>query len=181
MVDRRIGLALTAGLLAAAVQDAGGAEAGWRLFHSREGGFRVEMPGEPVASQSVEKSFVGDVTNHLFTVQLPSEEFAVEYSDIPRLALVLGGPTTILKKAKEALLKDVRAGELTFRLLRHRDNHRAELSYLGRPADNPGVVGFARFFLRGDRIYVVHFMLSDGRPIDPDRVSRFLGSFEPDS
>lgn len=138
------------------------------------------MPGEPVASESTEDTFVGSVANHLFTVQLPSEEFTVEYSDLPHLALVLGGPTTILKKAKEALLKDVHGEDLTFRLHRKKGSERAELSYAGRPGDNPGVFGFARFYLRGDRIYVVHYMLSDVRPIDPEKVSRFLGSFRPD-
>lgn len=157
--------------------DAFAAADGWRVFESEEGGFRVEMPGEPAASQTFEKTFVGGVTNHLFTVQLPSEEFTVEYSDLPHLALVLGGPTTILKKAKEALLKDVRSDELTFRLLRAKENDRAELSYVGHADDNPGVSGFARFFLKGDRIYVVHVMLTNGQRIDPQKVSRFLGSF----
>lgn len=158
-------------------RDAGAAADGWRVFQSEEGGFRVEMPGEPAGSRSIEKSFVGNVTNHLFTVQLPSEEFTVEYSDLPHLALILGGPTTILKKAKEALLKDVRSDELTFRLLREKGKDRAELSYVGHPDGNPGVSGFARFFLKGDRIYVVHVMLTNGQRIDPGRVSRFLGSF----
>lgn len=152
---------------------------GWRVFHSEEGGFQVEMPGEPVPSESVEKTFVGSVTNRLFTVQSPSEEFTVEYSDLPHVALVFGGPTTILKKAKEALLKNVRGGELAYRLFRKKGYEGAELAYAGQ-ADNPGVFGFARFFLRGDRIYVVHYMLSDGKPIDPDRVQRFLGSFRID-
>jgi hypothetical protein len=180
IVRRTIGIALLAGWIAAGAGKDAGAADGWRVFHSEEGGFQVEMPGEPVASESSEETFVGSVTNHLFTVQLPSEEFTVEYSDLPQLALVLGGPTTILKKAKEALLKDVRGEELTFRLYRKKGNERAELCYAGRPGDNPGVFGFARFFLRGDRIYVAHFMLSDGRRIDPERVERFLGSFRPD-
>lgn len=178
MVKRPIGrtiawgwLALTSvGTTSVAVADE------WRVFRSEEGGFRVEMPGEPSAADTVEKTFVGDVTNHLFTVQLPAEEFTVEYSDLPHLALVLGGPSTILKKAKEALLKDVRGNDLTFRLFRKKGNERAELAYVGRE-DNPGVFGFARFFVRGDRIYVVHFMLGGERRIDPERVTRFLGSF----
>lgn len=176
-------LSLLAGWLAATSggQDAGAATDGWHVFCSEAGGFRVDMPGEPTARRSVEKTFVGDVTNHLFTVELPSEEFTVEYSDLPHLALVLGGPTTILKKAKAALLKDVRGSEVTFRLHREKGNERAELTYMGLEGENPGVSGFARFYLRGDRIYVIHVMLSDGRHIDPVRVARFLGSFRPDS
>lgn len=164
-------------LAAAAVGKAAGAADGWRLFHSEAGGFQVETPGEPAFSESVDKTFVGSVTNHLFTVALPFEEFTVEYSDLPGLALALAGPATILKEAKEALLKDVRGDELTFRLLRKKGDDRAELSYVGHVDENPGVMGFARFYLRGGRIYVLHAMLSGGRPIDPERVSRFLRSF----
>lgn len=176
-------LVMLAGCLALLARsgDAGAIADSWRVFRPEEGGFQVEMPGQPVASRSSQESFVGDVTNYLFTVQLPSEEFTVEYSDLPHLAMVLGGPTTILKKAKEALLKDVRGSELAFRILRGKGSNRAELSYVGNPEDNPGVSGFARFFLRDDRIYVVHVMLTNGQRIDPERVSRFLGSFQPDS
>lgn len=175
-------LTLLAGLAAAAASLAAHAEdTPWKIFRSQDGGFAVEMPGEPAISEDVDHSLLGSVTTHLFTVALPSEEFTAEYSDLPHLALVLGGPTTILKKAKQALLKDVRGEELTFRLQKGRDSARAELSYVGSPETNPGVAGFARFFLRGDRIFVLHVMLSDGRRIDPKRVTRFLGSFAPSS
>lgn len=174
-MGQTIALMVLAGWLAAATfgGNAGAAEDGWHRFRSEEGGFQVEIPGVPVVSRTVEKTFVGDVTNHLFTVQIPSEEFVVEYSDLPRLAMALAGPSTILKKAKDALLKDVRGDALTFRIFRDR----AELSYVGHHEDNPGVAGFARFFLRGNRIYVLHILLSNGRRIDPDRVNRFYGSF----
>jgi hypothetical protein len=176
-VRKAIRFAMFVGCLAAAVGKDAVAADGWLVFHSEAGGFQVEMPGEPAASESVQRTFVGSVTNHLFTVELPFEEFTVEYSDLPGLALALAGPSTILKEAKDALLKDVRGEELTFRLLRKKGDDRAELSYTGRYDENPGVMGFARFFFRGGRIYVLHVMLSGDRPIDPERVSRFLRSF----
>lgn len=172
-----IRLATFAGCLFAAAAGKAADGEDWRVFHSEDGGFQVEMPGEPAGSQTIEKSFIGDVTNHLFTVEVPFEEFAVEYSDLPGLALALAGPGTILKKAKEALLKDVRGEELAYRLIRKKSDDRADLSYIGRVGENPGVFGFARFFLRGNRIYVLHVMLSGDRPIDPERVSRFFKSF----
>jgi len=104
----------------------------WKTFHSDEGRFRLEMPGEPQHTQSGEKTFLGAVTNHLFSVHVLSQEFTVEYSDLPHLALALGGPRTILKKAKEGLLQDVQGEELTFRLFTDKGQEHAELAYIGR-------------------------------------------------
>src|SRR5678815_5574574 len=50
-VRRTIRIALLAGWIAAGTGKDARAADGWRVFHSEEGGFRVEMPGEPVASE----------------------------------------------------------------------------------------------------------------------------------
>lgn len=182
MMRIRLLLGFLACLAAFSLSQTTKAEEGhWRVFRSEAGGFAVEMPGEPSASQTVDKSLLGEVTAHLFTVALPSEEFTAEYSDLPHLALALGGPSTILKKAKQALLEDVGGEEVAFRLMKDSKNARAELSYVGSQKANPGVTGFARFYLRGERLYVLHIVLSNGQRIDPERVIRFLGSFALDS
>ena len=43
------------------------AEQDWMTFTSKEGRFSIEMPGQPVKTETHQKSFVGTVTNHIFT------------------------------------------------------------------------------------------------------------------
>ena len=81
------------------------AEEAWTTFTSKEGRFSIDMPGEPVKTETHQKSFVGTVTNHLFTAQSGKDTFTVDYSDIPHFALHFAGPDTIYEHAKGALLK----------------------------------------------------------------------------
>ena len=40
----------------------------WKSFESKKGQFSVEVPGEPILTTTKRKSFVGTITNHIFTV-----------------------------------------------------------------------------------------------------------------
>ena len=81
------------------------ADEAWTPFTSKEGRFSIDMPGQPVKTETHQKSFVGTVTNHLFTAESGKDTFTVDYSDIPHFALHFAGPDTIYEHAKGALLK----------------------------------------------------------------------------
>jgi hypothetical protein len=92
-------------LLLALVAEAG-ADQDWKKFTSEEGRFSISVPAQPVKSETSQKSFIGTVTNHVFTSESGKDDsFTVDYSDIPHFALHFAGADTIYEHAKGALLK----------------------------------------------------------------------------
>jgi WD40 repeat protein len=69
-----------------------GASGDWREFVSREGAFKVLLPGEPTASTRTLGTPDGPTTQYVFTVQFPKyrEAYIVSYADFPARRLELG-------------------------------------------------------------------------------------------
>lgn len=132
------------------------AEQDWVTFTSKEGNFSIEMPGQPVKTETHQKSFVGTVTNHLFTAESGKDTFTVDYSDIPHVALHFAGPDTIYKHAKGALLKKTFSKEVSYTDITISSVKGKKLVYDTPPVQgHPEMRGDAILVLIGARLYVI--------------------------
>ena len=142
---------------------------GWKAFTSTEGGFSVLMPGNPKLHEDAHKSFVGVIREHTYTVTTRDGDYSVEYSDLPGIAVDLGGSGTIFNKAKEGVLKDNGGAETHFSSISLRKHPGKELNFQVPGKDS----GKARFFLVEKRLYVLVATSSN-----PGNVEKFLNSFK---
>lgn len=147
------------------------APAKWRSFTSPAGDFSVLMPGKPQAIETVHKSFVGAVKETNYTVTSDGATYSASYSELPGIAVSLGGSHTIFNKAKEGLLKEAGGTENSFTETSLGSSEGRELSF----TLNGGGTGKARFFLIDKRLYVV---VANGPSGAAAAVSRFLNSFK---
>ena len=147
-----------------------GAEAKWRTFTSPSGDFSVLMPAAPKLSQSVHKSFVGAVKENTYTTQAGGSTYSASYSELPGIAVTLGGSNTIFKKAKEGLLKEAGGTESSFNEISLGNSEGRELNFTAGSG-----IGKARFFLIDKRLYVI---VASGPNGAAAAMSRFLNSFK---
>ncbi|MCC6272340.1 MAG: hypothetical protein IT572_02635 [Deltaproteobacteria bacterium] len=147
------------------------AEAKWQTFSSPEGNFSVAMPGNPQLTQSVHKSFVGAVKESTYTIKAGGVTYSASYSELPGIAVALGGSHTIFNKAKDGLLKEAGGSENAFNEINLGKNEGRELSF----TLNGGGGGKARFFLVDKRLYVI---VASGPTSAAAAMSKFLNSFK---
>lgn len=146
------------------------AEAKWRTFTSPAGDFSTLMPATPKLSQSVHKSFVGAVKENTYTAQSGGVTYSASYSELPGIAVTLGGSHTIFKKAKEGLLKEAGGTETSFNEVSLGSSEGRELNFTTSAG-----IGKARFFLIDKRLYVI---VASGPNGAAAAMSRFLNSFK---
>jgi hypothetical protein len=128
----------------------------WASFTSKDGRFSVEVPSQPVQTETQQKSFVGTVTNHIFTATSGHDTFTVDYSDIPHFALHFAGPDTIYEHAKGALLQQTYGKQTAYSDVPVSGVQGKRLVY-DTPAapDHPEMRGDAILVLVGTRLYVI--------------------------
>jgi len=134
----------------------------WDYFKSAAGRFSVQVPETPKASVSEKHSFIGTITNHIFTVLREDhyEKFTVDYSDIPSFAVEFTGADTIIDHAKGALLSTTLAKPISYTDLEVDGHKGKKLVYDVPPRDgHPELRGEAVFVVVGDRLYVVDAQL----------------------
>jgi hypothetical protein len=147
----------------------------WVSFQSSDAGFSVEMPTNPVPSTLVTRSFIGDVTSHLFTSWEGNAKFTVDYSKIPDFALRFAGADTIYDHARGALLKQTWSKPVSFVDVTVNGKAGKQLVYDTPPVPGkPELAGVASFFLVGDRLYVADATVPAGAS-EAD-AQRFLAS-----
>ena len=153
------------------------AEQAWTTFTSKEGHFSIEMPGQPVKTESHQKSFVGTVTNHMFTAESGKDTFTVDYSDIPHVALHFAGPDTIYSHAKGALLKKTFSKAVSYTDVTISGAKGKKLVYDTPPVQgHPEMRGDAILVLVGARLYVIDGVVPE---TEADAKSqRFLSSLK---
>ncbi|HEV8310495.1 MAG TPA: hypothetical protein VGW35_22770 [Methylomirabilota bacterium] len=142
---------------------------GWKIFTSPPGGFSVAMPRDPERHESIHQSFLGPIRENTYSVTTEGGSYSVEYSDLPGLAVNLGGSWLIFNKAKEGVLKDKGGAETDFRSISLGKHPGRALSFHvpGKPS------GKAHFFLVEKRLYVLVATSSS-----PANVETFLSSFK---
>jgi hypothetical protein len=124
---------------------------GWSTFSPPGGNFSVQMPGTPTSQQSVEHSPVGNVPTWQFILNAGGWSYAVAYSDLPQVAVLLGGAGSIFDEAKQSLLQQANATPVSY----------FDTTTSGKPAKSltftvpGGGQGQALLVLDGTRLYVV--------------------------
>lgn len=116
---------------------------------------------------------IGAIDENRFIFENGYLELAVEYTDLPGLAVIFGGRGKIYRNSVEAFLEDVGGRKLknhTFTLDAYEGK---EISY-----ETDTHVGKARFLLIGNRLYVLHAAVTKSHRGD-GIIEYYLESFEP--
>ena len=147
----------------------------WVAYSSQEARFSVEMPTQPKLSTTSMSSFIGNVTNEIFTSWEGHEKFTVDHSEIPNFALHFAGPDTIYDHARAALLKQTWSKQISFGDVTVNGRAGKQLVYDTPPVpDKPETTGMANLFLVGNRLYVVDATVPVGD--SEANAKRFLAS-----
>lgn len=141
-----------------------------RVFSPAGGGFSVNMPGKPKASEETHKSFVGAVHETSYTVNSGGVTYTASVSELPGAAVALGGTGTILGKAKDGLLKDAGGTATAFNKISVGDKEGRELLF-----DLPSGSGQAKLALDDKRLYIV---VASGPKSAAGAIKRFVNSFQ---
>ena len=152
----------------------------WDYFKSAAGRFSVRVPEAPKATVSEKHSFIGTITNHLFTVLREDhyEKFTVDYSDIPSFAIEFTGADTIIDHAKGALLSTTLAKPVSYTELKVAGHKGKKLVYDVPPRDgHPELRGEALFVVVGNRLYVVDAQLPAASH-QTGKATRFFSSLD---
>lgn len=173
-------LGITLGLVGFLLMVSGAGANGWEDYKSPAGRFSIRVPAEPALSESKKHSFIGTITNHLFTILREDryEKFTVDYSDIPKFAVEFTGADTIIDHAKGALLSATAAKSVSYTGITVDGHKGKKLVYDVPPRPgHPELFGEAHFVLEGHRLYVIDAQL----PVEAQKsgtAGRFLESFE---
>ena len=147
----------------------------WVTFSSKQARLSVEMPTQPKPSTTETDSFIGKVTNEIFTSWEGNEKFTVDHSQIPRFALDFAGADTIYGHASAALLKQTWSKQISFTDVTVNGNRGKQLVYDTPPVPGkPEIKGLANLFLVGDRLYVIDAAVPAGD--SEANAQRFLAS-----
>jgi len=175
-LGRALVLALAFTGLVLAASAAGANE--WDYYKSAAGRFAVQIPEKPIVSTTKKESFIGTITNHIFTVLRKDhyEKFTVDYSDIPSFAIEFTGAGTIIEHAKGALLSTTLAKPISYTDVKIDGHKGKKLVYDVPPRDgHPELRGEAIFVVVGNRLYVVDAQLPASKHAD-GRAKHFMDS-----
>jgi hypothetical protein len=84
-------------------------DSGWREFHSRAGGFLVEVPAEPRYLYSEDWTLAGKVIHHHYVVEHPAARFDLERLDLPAAAVFFFSSRRLLERAKNGYIEELDA------------------------------------------------------------------------
>ena len=82
-------------------------DSGWREFHSRAAGFRVEVPAEPQLHYSEDRTLAGKVDHHHYIIEHPAARFDLERLDLPAAALFFFSTRRLLERAKNGYIEEL--------------------------------------------------------------------------
>lgn len=153
-----------------------GAQPTWLRFAQAEGRFLVEMPQMPQATTNVNQSPVGPIVDHSFTCNDGDVTYTVEYSDLPRVAILFAGVESIYDKTRGALLLNV-LGKQSAYADAPVSGHPGKTVVYTTPAAEPQVAlnGQAWLLLVGNRLYVVNATAPEA---NTESARRLLKSFQ---
>ena len=153
------------------------AEAEWRTFTSRAGGFTVLMPGIPTFTATTDHTVVGGVIENLYSLETSAATFSAEYTNLPGVATFFESDDDLYDDAKEGMLK--RTGG---KLISYFGIEQAGIKGKEIECEIPAAVKLplqrlrARFLLKEKRLYVPSITIPGGKKDDP-LFARYLDSF----
>ena len=148
------------------------AEEAWRPFESEEGGFGILFPGEPLFKQSVRDTVFGDIEERHYEISTEEGEFSAEYNDLPLLISLLATDRMIFRRAKDALLKELKGKEIYFVRVKHDKLGGMEIGFKTKKK-----MGIARLYMQKRRLYVLVATVPK-KGGDAANTSKFIDSFE---
>jgi len=78
----------------------------WRPFSPPGGGFRIELPGEPVRESEDRFTPGGSVRETKWWLAVPGAELSVETHDLPALATWMMSADALLDRARDGVIAD---------------------------------------------------------------------------
>jgi len=144
----------------------------WKDFSSTEGGFAILMPGEPAQSTETVKTAAGDMSMHIYMLELKNSAYGVIYTDMPSMFQQMPNAADKLldggRDGAVAQMKGKLVSEQAISIGRHpgRELH----------IDSDRAVIVARIFLVDLRLYQVLAILPKGQS-PTDDTTKFLDSF----
>lgn len=127
--------------------------AGWREFHSRSAGFRVEIPAEPRYRYSEDWTPAGKVIHHHYIVELPAARFDLERIDLPVLVSFFYSSEGLLERAKDGYLEELDAVAETVEAIAVQGYPGLRLLFRHRAPES--AQDETRFILAGRHLYMV--------------------------
>lgn len=149
----------------------------WQVYHSPQGRYRVDMPGQPKQNARPTATAAGMVQLHCEAVE-PSKDmcFMVMYTDLPTTFGPLN-PDDVLNGAVQGLSSEYRTRGSS--LVECEGFPGREVYYDAADPLGQAIHGRVRLFMVKQRLYQVHYLGRPGTDNHPD-VGRFLDSFDPD-
>ncbi len=145
-------------------------DARWATFISPSGSFAVSLPRVPIDKPSTIETDVGPIVQHLFASSLDTQEtFAVVYVDFPA-----GWLNADPDAALDQLVAGITAESKTIATEKPTLGGIAGRGTRVELAD--GTIAVLRYFLRGNRMYVLEVDLTPDRATSAN-VARFFSSF----
>jgi hypothetical protein len=149
--------------------------AGATPFVSREGRFAAVFPAEPLHESAGRETWAGRMEEGSFELEDVGLRLRVEFHDVPRVATAMMSSRAILDLAKDGVVDDMKAHDVSVQAVSLHGHPGLALRY--EPGSQPGALEEARVFLVGSRLYVA-FARADARGPAHEAASRFLASFD---
>lgn len=145
----------------------------WTPLTSAEGGFRVEMPGEPAREVLTVNTAIGPIELTTFALEERERAFVVSFADYPEEHVRARGPAELLDGARDGAVANLQGRLLTELLIEHEGHPGREFRI-----EVPGgtATSQVRMFLVENRLYQMVVVTPREQAFSED-VARFLDSF----
>jgi hypothetical protein len=164
--------AVTAGESRGAIEEE--TELVWRRLVPDTKDFSILLPGEPSLLVKRNRTIVGQVTESKYLVEMDRGHVSVETHVLPKIAMLLAPPRTVLDRTKEQILKTHSAEEISYTDLADQRYQTTRLVY--RPEGPGRALEEVRMILSKNRVYLLTAALPSGEA-EREIASRFFDSF----
>jgi TonB family protein len=145
----------------------------WKEYHSREGKFTIQFPGEPTINASPTGADAPSSVTHTVSVKTPTVTYAVAYFDVPDALLKPQEAKNLLDETRDRMLKQSLLKLGKEQAIRWLDYPGRELQMAG-----PFGVYLTRIILVKQRVYTLSVVATDFKPI-PREAIKYFESFKP--
>jgi hypothetical protein len=146
----------------------------WRDFHAQAEGFRIALPGKPELITKTTQTILGPVEDIGYRVRNRLGEFSAELHMLPRISSLFAPTRLVIAKARDNLLKNRSAKQLSFRMLEGEGYPHGILTY--RSSATKFAIEKIHLVLAGRRLYVLEAGVLSRR--GSPSMKRFFDSFE---
>jgi len=155
------------------------AAAQWRTLTSKEGNFKLKMPGKPQTMNRSLKTAVGKIEMHIFVVAPTGQKAAymLMYNDYPEQFARQADPKKVLDGAIHGVVRK-RKGKITQEKDIKIDGYPGKAVVFESGSGGAKFTGHIRTFLVKNRLYQVMVLYDRSGAPTKTEIARFLTSFE---